>query len=578
MTRFRPRCLALALFAGALLLAGCVPSPPRGAVLPAASADPAPSPGFTLADVAEPVGVRFRHDHGTRVPLTIVETMGSGCAFFDYNGDGRPDVFLVNSGQDFEKPAQRPASRLFRNDGPTGFTDVTEAAGIRVDGYAMGCCVGDYDNDGRPDLFVTGFGHNFLLHNQGGPEGAPTFRDVTKESGILQRPGAWGTGCAFVDVNRDGYLDLYVANYVRYDPRIPYCHSARVMSGCTPNQYPTQANELYVSEGRPGGARRFREQAVALGADDPAGAGLGVVLSDFDNDGWPDIFVANDGTPNALLHNEHGHFTNVGQVAGVAYAEDGTRRAGMGTDAADYDGDGLTDLVITNFQHEPNSLYRNSGSLSFRETTYPSGIGRPSLLKLAFGAEFADFDGDGRLDLYVGNGHVFDNVAQFDDTATYEQKDQVYRNRDGSHFDDVSAGAGPAFSVASVTRGLATGDFDSDGAPDVLINASGRPARLLRTTRSRPAHWLGLRLRGTRGNRDAIGARVELRSPLGLQVREVRSGGSYISQPDFRPLFGLGDVADPAKVELRIRWPLGQVQTLRPAALDRYLVVEEPGG
>jgi hypothetical protein len=285
--------------------------------------------------------------------------------------------------------------------------------------------------------------------------------------------------------------------------------------------------------------------------------------------------VANDGTPNALLHNLRGHFRNVGDRSGVAYGESGVMRAGMGTDAGDYDGDGRFDLVITNFQHEPSSLYRNTGNLLFEDVSYPSGVGSPSVMHLKFGVAFVDLDGDGLPDLYVGNGHVFDNVAKFDDSATFEQVDQVFLNQGRGRFAEVLPETGAFPAVPSVTRGVAAGDFNNDGAPDLLINSLGRPARLLENRPARPVHWLGLSLRGTRSNRSAIGARVELRSPGGLQVREVRSGSSYISQPDLRVLFRVGSVTDPRAVSVRIRWPNGQWQAVEPAALDRYLTVTE---
>jgi hypothetical protein len=518
--------------------------------------------------VAAARGLTFRNTYGSRTPLTIVETMGGGAAWFDFDRDGRQDVFLVNPGQDFHRPRQNPGSRLYRNMGQGGFLDVTASARIAVDTYAMGCCVGDYDNDGWEDLFVTGYGRNLLLRNQG--DG--TFRETAEAAGIRRRGGAWGTGCAFVDVDRDGWLDLYVANYIRYDPKLPLCRSANVMTGCTPNHYATQRNELYLNDHRGG----FTEEAVARGADDPAGAGLGVVVSDFDQDGWPDLFVANDGTPNALLRNRRGRFRNVADPAGVAFGEAGVMRAGMGVDAGDYDGDGRVDLVITNFQHEPNSLYRNTGSWLFEDLSYPSGIGHPSMLRLGFGISFADLDGDGRQDLYVGNGHVYDNVAEFDDTATFEQPDQVLLNRGGGHFAELLPSTGALPATRSVSRGLAVGDFDNDGDPDVLINRLGRQACLLENQPAAPGHWFGLELRGRRSNRSAIGARVELRGPGGLQVRDVRSGGSYLSQPDRRPLFRLGALADPKTMTLRIRWPTGRWQAITPAALDRYTTVVEP--
>ena len=544
-----------------IFFAGCQ------STLPVVITPPVTPPPFRLVDVASARGLNFTHHYGSRTPLTIVETMGSGCAFLDYDNDGAADLFLVNAGDDFMKPRQTPGCRLYHNNGDGSFTDVTAKAGIKIDGYAMGCCVGDYDNDGYDDLFVTGFGRNWLFHNRG--DG--TFEDVTEKAGILRRPGAWGMGCSFVDINRDGKLDLYVANYVRYDPSIPLCRSAHVMHGCTPNQYSTQPNELYINQGN----GKFTEQAVSLGADDPKGAGLGVLVADFDNDGWPDIFVANDGTPNALLHNEHGHFRNIATQAGVAFSDEGTMRAGMGTDAGDFDNDGQLDLVITNFEHEPTSLYHNDRKMAFSDLSYPSGIGTPSLNHLKFGVAFADFDGDGKLDLYVGNGHVYDNVKDFDDSTTFEQRDQVYWNQGGGKFTEVLPESGAFPNYASVTRSVAVGDFNNDGATDVLINSLGRPVRLLENHPLKPGHWIGLKLKGTRSNRSAIGARVELRGPAGIQVREVRSGGSYLAQSDLRALFNLSPADASRSVTVRIRWPSGIVQEIPAPVRDKYTTVVE---
>jgi hypothetical protein len=556
------------LWSGLVLLwaiAGC--RPPVSSIKASPASVTAPLP-FRLVDVAAAHGLDFQHRYGSRNPLTIVETMGSGCACFDYDNDGAVDVFLISAGDDYLKPHQTPGCKLYHNNGDGSFTDVTARSGIVIDGYAMGCCVGDYDNDGYDDLFVTGYGRNWLFHNRG--DG--TFEDVTARAGILHRPGAWGMGCAFVDVNRDGKLDLYVANYIRYDPHIPLCPSAHVMHGCTPNQYATQANELYINQGN----GRFTEQAVALRADDPHGAGLGVVVCDFDGDGWPDIFVANDGTPNALLHNEHGHFHDMATEAGVAYSEEGTMRAGMGADAGDFDNDGRFDLVITNFQHEPTSLYHNEGNMNFRDVSYPSGIGTPSLNHLKFGVAFLDIDCDGKLDLYVGNGHVYDNVTAFDDSATFEQRDQIYLNQGGGKFKEILPESGAFPDVRSVTRSVAVADFNNDGAMDILINSLGRPVRLLENHPVRPYHWIGLKLKGTRCNRSAIGARVELHGPEGVQVREVRSGGSYLAQSDLRVLFNLSAAEISGPISLRIRWPDGQDQTIAAPIRDRYVTLLEP--
>lgn len=519
---------------------------------------PAPRGPVALVDVAGPAGVRFTHTTGTKKPLGIVETMGSGAAFLDFDGDGWIDLFLVNAGQSFQAPAQQPGSRLFRNLDGTRFEDVTEKSGLSVDTYGMGCCAGDYDGDGDMDLYVTGFRRDQLFRN----EGNGRFRDVTATSGFSFGPDHWGTGCSFLDADGDGDLDLYAGSYVVYDPEIPLCPSSGVMRGCTPNQYRTQASRLWINEGG-----RFVERAAALGADDPDGASLGVTASDFDNDGRIDLFVANDGTPNALLMNRGRGFINRGDAAGVAYAESGAMRAGMGADAADINADGRFDLIITNFQHEPNSLYRNDGGQSFSEITYPSGVGEASILRLGFGVVFADLNGDGHPDLYVGNGHVYDNVAKFDDTASFEQLDQVLLWSGGRFVEHPEALPGGP----SVTRGVATGDFNNDGAPDLLINSLERPARLLRNDPTGNSKWFGLDLQVKGGS--PVGARVELRRCGPLQVREVRSGGSYLSQSDMRLLFRVAGDTRTEDAEIRIRWPGGARQTVRDLKWGNYQVI-----
>jgi hypothetical protein len=494
--------------------------------------------------------------------------MGSAAVFFDYDKDGNLDVLLVNAGQDFQKSPQKPGSRLYHNTGDGNFQDVTEGSGLVIESFATGACVGDYDNDGNDDLFVTGFGRNYLFHNLGNGK----FQDVTRAAGILQRPNAWGMGCAFVDINRDGKLDLYVANYVIYDPKIPYCYTANVKHGCTPNQYTTQPNELYVNLG--GG--KFEERAKALGAENTTGAGLGVLICDFDNDGWMDIFVANDGTPNALLHNQGGKFVDIGQRAGLAYGEDGGMRAGMGTDAGDADGDGKFDLLVTYFSNEVTAFYHNKGKMLFTEESYPSGIGKAALGKLKFGIVWADFDGDGKPDIYQGNGHVHDSVEQFNELDKFEEQDQVYHNVGGGHFEETLPDTGAFPKLNSVSRAVTVGDFNNDGRADILINSLGRPARLLENRSTVKGNWIGLKLIGTKSNRSAIGARIELTAPSGTQIREVRSGGSYLGQADLRVLFNLPKKVDPSQVKIRIRWPNGVWQEQVKFTLDTYSKVIEP--
>jgi hypothetical protein len=411
-----------------------------------------------------------------------------------------------------------------------------------------------------------------LLRNNGNG----TFSDVTQKTGAGGSPKLWGTSCAFVDVNNDGWLDLYVADYVTYNPKIPYCQYGKIKGGCTPNEYTPQPNLLFINN-RNG---TFTERAKEAGVDNSKGSGLGVVCADFDNDGKMDIYVANDGTPNALFRNVserggNGKFEDITLTAGVGYSENGVMQAGMGTDAGDFDGDGLPDIIVTNFQHEPNALYRNLGNNRFSDVVYAFGLGQATLLKLGFGVAFFDYDLDGDTDLYVGNGHVFDNVEEFDTTATYKQQDQLFENVKRDHFAEVSNSAGAAFKTATVTRGIAVGDFDNNGTPDVLCNDSGSAVRLLKNEPRHKRHWLGLALRGTVSNRSAIGARVEVKTPDVLQVKEVRSGSSYLSQSDLRLLFGLGKVSAPAKVVVKIRWTNGKWQTVKLTELDKYVTVTE---
>lgn len=561
--RLRTFCAALILLLGA---GGCQNRP---AASPSSqTATPSTDAPFKLAEVAEQRGIHFRHHAADRSPITIVETMGSSACFLDYDNDGWLDVLLVNAGQDYKFPKQTSTTKLYHNNGNGTFTDATEGSGIVVESFGTGACIGDYDNDGFDDLLITGFGRNYLFHNLGNGK----FEDVSAEAGLLRRPNAWGIGCAFVDVNRDGLLDIFIGNYVVYDPHMPFCQSANVQHGCTPNQYGTQPSELYINQGH----GKFLEKAKELGADNKKGASLGVLICDFDDDGWMDIFIADDGTPNALLHNLHGKFEDIGQKSGVAYGEDGGMRAGMGTDAADVDGDGKFDLTITNFSNEVTTLYRNTGGLNFQEIAYPSGIGQPSLGKLKFGIVFADFDGDGLPDIYQTNGHVHDTIEKFHDVDTFEEVDQIYHNIGGGKFKEILPASGAFPGTRSVGRSVAAGDFNNDGKTDILLNSLNRPVRLLENQTAMKGRWLGLKLAGTKSNRSAIGARVELEAPSGKQIREVRSGGTYIGQNDLRVLFNLPQGVDANSLVINIRWPSGAKQTLKQITLDKYSKVEEP--
>ena len=535
----------------------------------------APSHGIRFANATAEAGIEFHHFPGATGRKFIVETMGSGGGFFDYDGDGDMDIYLVN-GAPFRgmpdappPPETAPRNALYRNDGDGTFTDVTEASGTGDTGYGMGCAMADYDGDGDVDLYVTNFGPNVLYRNRG--DG--TFEEVGAAAGVDDR--RWGSSCLFADLDRDGWLDLYVVNYLETtveDDR----HCGEKKPGwrtyCHPYLYDGVPDVYYRNRGD----GTFEDWTARGGVGLAEGRGLGVVGTDFDNDGDLDIYVANDFSPNFLLRNRgDGTFEEVGEALGVAYGERGMREAGMGVDAADVDGDGWPELWVTNFSQETNSLYGNLGGELFEDRVAQAGLASASFVPLAFGTGFFDLDLDGALDLVVGNGHVEDVIHLYFDFQTHAQPNQVFRNRGHGTFEEISATVGESFAARHVTRGLAAADYDLDGDLDLLITNCDGPARLLRNDSTATGSWISLLPLTGSPPRVAWGARLELTIGGRTIVREVRPGGSYLSQHEPWVHVGLGKAK---KVErLGIVWPSGRKESFEGLASGRRYRVDEGG-
>lgn len=562
------------LAAAALSFAGlAAAAPAAGAAPPSASR---PSPRFVNA--AREAGLTLSNVSGEIRKTTIDETVGNGVCLYDVDDDGRIDIFIPNGSRSRPFPTgQEPRSALYRNRGDGTFEDITAKAGVASQGYwAQGCAFGDYDDDGRPDLFVTGFGRYILYRNLGGG----TFRDVTVPSGLKGR--GWSTGAAFGDYDGDGRIDLYVSHYVDYDsssPPLPRpgalknCFYKGTPVICGPGGLKQSSGRLFHNEGR--GAFRDVTKAAGL-VTEPNGYGLGAVWSDLDLDGDLDLYVANDSTPNWLYRNDgKGRFTEIGSMAGAAFNEEGRAQSGMGVAAGDYDNDGLFDLMVTNFSHDYSTLYHNDGSLMFTDVAMSSGIGLATLPTLGWGVGFLDYDNDGRKDLFIANGHVFPGIDEKHLGTTWKQASQLFHNEGGGRFREVTAQAGPVFQELHSARGAAFGDLDDDGDVDIVVNNIDEPPSLLRNDGGNASHWIGFRLAGAGRNRGAIGGRVTVVSGTLRQVKEIQAGSSHNSSNDPRLLFGLG--ASTAVDRVEIRWPAGRLQTLTaPLPVDRYHVIREP--
>ena len=532
-------------------------------------------PGARFVDIAAEAGLGdfVCYSGGIERKETILETTGAGCAFLDYDNDGDLDIFLMTASRSegFAESAE-PSNRLYRNDGNGRFSDVTRQAGLVRSGWGQGVCAGDYDNDGWIDLYLTYYGHNVLYRNTG--EGS--FIDVTRKAGLYTKHGLWGVGCSFLDYDRDSDLDLFVTNYIDFDPvsaprpgensnclwkGIPVMCGPRGLKGLPSNLYRNEGDGTFADVSGPAGITAAGERY-----------GLGVLVADYDNDGWPDVYVACDSTPNLLFRNNRdGTFSEMGLLAGVAYSGDGKEQAGMGVDAGDYDNDGDLDIVKTNFSDDKSSLYKNHGDGTFSDATFEAGLG-VNLAYLGWGVGFLDYDQDGFDDIFIANGHVYPEIDGHGFRSRYKQRKVLYRNTGRSTFVDVTASSGADLLQPQTSRGIALGDFDNDGALEILVNnENGRPS--LYKNYGPRGNWIILFAIGSRSNRSAIGTRISVVAGGGRRlIKEVRSGGTYASQSDLRLHFGLGTAR---KTDLEVRWPDGSVEKFAGVAANQFLTIRE---
>ena len=527
------------------------------------------TPGFRLVDVTAAAGLTFRHNSGAFGRAFLPETLGAGCAFLDYDRDGWQDIVLVN-GMDWPgHKRQHSTLRLYRNNRNGTFTDVTRAAGLDVEMYGMGVAAGDFDNDGFPDLFITCVGQNRLFRNTG----KGTFIDVTQKSGLGGR-AAFSTSAMWVDIDRDGFLDLFVCNYVRWSAEHDvFCSlDGTQKTYCTPEAY--RGDTCWLFRNRRDGT--FEDVTATSGIFDPSSKSLGVAMLDDDADGWPDLFVANDTQPNKLYRNQrNGRFTEVAVEAGVAFSADGAARAGMGADAGSLDASGRSTIAVTNFDNEMIGLYRPDGPGLYHDTAVPAGVGTPSRNSLGFGCAFADVDLSGSLDLVVANGHIDQTVRRIRGRAGYAQPPQLFLNQGDATFRDVAASS-PDFATPRVGRGLAVGDFDRDGDLDILITTNNGPACLFRNDQTAGNRSVRVRLVGTASNRDGIGATVRIFHDGTSQTRLVKSGSSYLSQSELPVTFGVGRRD---RVErLVVTWPSGRTEEFKNVATGRAYECTEGKG
>jgi hypothetical protein len=526
------------------------------------------APAVTFTDVTASAGIRFTHNSGRAGKKFLPETLGSGAAFLDADGDGWQDILLVNS-KNWAPGGRRSLNALYRNTGKGTFTDISAGSGLDVEMYGMGVAVGDYDNDGRDDVYITALEGDRLFHN----EGAGKFRDVTKAAGITN--ASFGTSVAWLDYDRDGRIDLFVANYVQWTPKDDlWCSLDGVSkSYCTPESYKGTSSKMY----RNLGAGKFEDASKKAGVDDPTSKSLGVAVFDYNGDLWPDLFVANDTQPNKLYrNNKNGTFSEEGMSAGVAYSEDGVARGAMGVDAADYDRSGRPHLLVGNFSNQMLGLYHNEGTGLFVDEAPKSTVGRASLLSLAFGVFFFDYDLDGHLDILAANGHIEEEIGRVQPKVAYREPPLLFHNIGDRKFENASTTVGPAFARPIVARGAAYADYDHDGDLDVLLTTNHGPAYLYRNDGGNQNRWISIKTRGVKANRSGIGAIVRVQSAGGRQWNVVRSGSSYCSQSDLALTFGLGK--DTTVTAIEVEWPSGTKDRVANVQSNQIVTIEEGKG
>jgi hypothetical protein len=538
------------------------------AVIFALAAEVPPASTVRFTDITQSAGIRFKHNSGRAGQKYLPETLGSGAAFIDYDNDGWPDILLINS-KDWTPRGRRSLSGLYHNNHNGTFTDVTAGSGLDVEMYGMGVAVGDYDNDGRDDLYITALDGDHLFHN----EGAGKFRDVTQAAGIQN--ANFGTSAAWLDYDRDGKLDLFVANYVQWNIKndLRCSLDGVTKSYCTPESYKGTQSKLYHNLG----SGRFEDVSVKAGVGDPTSKSLGVAVLDYDSDGWPDLFVANDTQPNKLYRNKRdGTFQEEGLAAGVAFSEDGVARGAMGADSGDYDRSGRAHLLVGNFSNQMLGLYHNEGKGLFVDEAPSSAVGRASLLSLTFGVFFFDYDLDGYPDVFAANGHIDEEIGRVQPKIQYRQAPLLFRNLSRGKFENASAGVGEQFRRPLVARGAAYADIDRDGDLDLLITTNDGPAYLYRNDLSNGNHWIRIRTVGSKSNHDGIGSVVRIESRSGKQWNMVRSGSSYCSQSDLPLTFGLGP--DTLVSSLEIEWPSGAKQRFTDLPANQFFTIDEAEG
>lgn len=521
-----------------------------------------------FVDVTQEAGIHWKHVDGRSGQKYFMETLGSGAAFFDYDSDGDPDLYFVNGAPLPGYVSQEiPTNCLYENNGDGTFTDVTETAGVGDTGYGHGCAVGDYNNDGQLDLYVTNYGTNRLYRNNG--DG--TFTEVAESAGVTE--SRWSTSCAFADYDRDGNLDLYVVNYIVFDiDENPWCglKEKGIRAYCEPDNFIAQSDTLY----RNNGDGTFTDVTKTTGIYNTTGKGLGVVWGDYNNDGAADIYIANDSTENFFYRNSgDGTFEEIGFMVGVALSEDGVAENGMGTAFGDWNNDGWLDLTVTNYAQQTNTLYHNDADGFFTDATTTTKTAQITYPYLGWATAFIDYDNDGYQDLFVANGHLHENLAELGQEGTYGQRNLLFRNNANGTFTEVSETLGPGMTLEDVSRGATFADYDLDGDIDIIVTNSNTAPRLLRNDGGNRKSWLQIRLTGTKGSTDAIGARVKVTTGKLTQTREVQSGDGYLSQRDLTLHFGIGDSEQVDSIE--VQWQRGTKQVIKSVSANQVLSLEE---